>query len=312
MISVIIATLNRAEAMAKMSLPSLLLQDTSDFEVIVWDASEDDETKDLCESLGGEFNNIGATLRYFKAPRRGSSSQRNDAAKVALGSVLFFIDDDSEVSPDGLSVLSGYFNTFGWLMGAALPLVNKSPKGSMGLFRSILSKLRRLVFPIFFGFEDKRYRKIRSSTGNIYPIVDSPGVAEWLTGACMAFRSTVFDSLSFEERLQRFGGYALGEDYDLSHRVFLKYGEPLLILSSGMVVHHNFGSGRIYGKNRAAAFYYNTAIIRENFNKYATYGLLPFLWEQRIGRTLALIVDGISIPDIVRGYVEYRKAIRCR
>ena len=310
MISVIIATLNRAEAMAKISLPSLLLQDTSDFEVIVWDASEGDETKKLCESLEEKFKEIGSELRYFKAPRRGSSSQRNDAAKVALGSVFFFIDDDSEVSPDGLAVLSGYFNTFGWLMGAALPLINKCPKSSMSLLHSVLNKLRRLVFPFFFGFEDKKYRKIRSSTGNIYPIVDSPGVAEWLTGACMAFRNTVFDSLSFDERLQRFGGYALGEDYDLSHRVFLKYGEPLLILSSGMVVHHNFGSGRIYGKNRAAAFYHNTAIIRENFNKYASYGLLPFLWEQRIGRTTAMIADGISIPDIVRGYMAYRKAIK--
>ena len=55
MISVIIATLNRAKALKELSLRSLLKQTYRDFEVIVWDASDWDDSRVLCESLAGEF-----------------------------------------------------------------------------------------------------------------------------------------------------------------------------------------------------------------------------------------------------------------
>ncbi|MDR3075862.1 MAG: glycosyltransferase, partial [Synergistaceae bacterium] len=79
MISVIIPTMNRADALGKTSLPSLLRQNNADFEVIVWDASEGGESAEVCERLREDFAAMGASLRYHKAPRRGSASQRNDA-----------------------------------------------------------------------------------------------------------------------------------------------------------------------------------------------------------------------------------------
>jgi len=82
-ISVIIATRNRADALEKISLPSLAKQDFKDFEVIIWDASDDDKSKIVVENFIQSHPDM--IVRYFKAPRVGSASQRNDAVKVARG-----------------------------------------------------------------------------------------------------------------------------------------------------------------------------------------------------------------------------------
>ena len=141
--------------------------------------------------------------------------------------------------------------------------------------------------------------------------MDAPGSAEWLTGCCMAFRKDVFREIRFDERLQRFGGYAMAEDVDFSHRVFLRFGEPFLIASESLVVHHLSPGGRI-GSDIAklSAMYFNTMIMKENFKEYGKYNAMSFLWEQRIGRSLAMLAGGYRVRDLIRGYLDYRKAMR--
>lgn len=311
LITVGIATLNRHEALTHFALSSLLNQESSDFEVLIWDASDDDLTEKAVKSFSDMYDAKRVPLRYFRAPRKGLTAQRNDLVKQAHGDIIFFIDDDSEISVDAITSLIAYFVSFPWLKGAALPVVGKVSSLPRGVISRLTNSIKRLVFPFFYGFESKRYRKIRRSTVNIYPLVDSPGVADWLTGAGMAFRKDVFDKLSFEERLIRFGGYAWGEDYDFSHRTKLHFNEPLLILPKGLVVHHNVVGGRVDGVRKAASCYYNSAIIRNNFNKYKSdYGIFPFIWEQRIGRTLSLLVEGLTTNELYEGYKMYRKAIK--
>ena len=55
MISVIIATKNRDEALKSISLPSLLRQDTSDFEVILWDGSDSEKSRRVAEQYVSLF-----------------------------------------------------------------------------------------------------------------------------------------------------------------------------------------------------------------------------------------------------------------
>lgn len=310
MLSIGIATLNRHEAMATLSLPSLLSQESKNFEVLIWDASDNDLTKNVVESYTHLFAAKSVQLRYYRAPRKGLPAQRNDLLKEAIGDIVFFIDDDSEVSADAISTLVSYFSSYNWLMGAALPVIGKMPIMPIRSY-SMLNRLKHMIFPLFFGFEQKKYRKIRRSTNNIYPIPDSPGLAEWLTGAGMAYRKKVFDELLFDERLQRFGGYAWGEDYDFSHKVMLHFNMPLLILPSGFVVHHNVPGGRVDGVKRAAIIYYNSLLIRQNFNNYSPcHTLFSFIWEQRVAKTLTMLSEGLSISEIAKGYWEYRKALK--
>lgn len=84
-LSVIIATKDRADALRDISLPSLLRQDTDGFEVIVWDASETDDSRVVAESFAPRFAERGINFTFAKAPRAGLTSQRNDAVKSARG-----------------------------------------------------------------------------------------------------------------------------------------------------------------------------------------------------------------------------------
>ena len=61
-------------------------------------------------------------VRYFKAPRAGLPAQRNDAVREARGEIVFFIDDDSEVSPDGIAALRDMFARQERPAGGCLPL----------------------------------------------------------------------------------------------------------------------------------------------------------------------------------------------
>lgn len=305
MLTVIIATLNRAEAVRNISLPSLLMQDTAAFDILVWDASSNNDTKTVVFSLQKDFDDKGIRLTYKNAPRKGLAAQRNDSLNEVDGDVVFFIDDDSEVSRQGISSLVNLFDSYSWLKGAALPLFNKPPSILASRRETALKAVARTVLHFFQG-KDRNFRRVAASTFNILPQRDLPGYAEWMTGACMAYRKNVFDQLKFDERLQYFGGYSLGEDVDLSHRVFLHYDLPLLISSLGLVVHHNISGGRLDKRKMAASIFYNSKIIRDNFNKYTQYRYISFLWGQRFCRVLGLLSMGYSIDDIAKGYCDYR------
>lgn len=61
----------------------------------------------------------------------------------------------------------------------------------------------------------------------------------------------------------------------------------------------------------AAAYFYNSKIIRSNFNGCGGhYGLLPFLWEQRVLRALRMFEGGLGVNEIVAGYRLYRAALK--
>lgn len=312
MLSVVIATKDRSEALSDISLPSLLRQRDANFEVIVWDASGDSLSADVCSRASADFASAGIPLRYFKAPRAGLPAQRNDAVAKAKGDVVFFIDDDSEVGSGGMRILSDFFAGFAWVKGAALMLLDKQPI-RRAQAPSVLSVARRAAswgMSSIFCCKKTAYRSIKGSTVNNMPLADLPGKAEWLSGCCMAFRRDIFEELKFEERLQAFGGYGLGEDVDFSHRVYLRYGEPLLVVSGAFVTHHNALGGRITDRRRhAAAVFFNSAVIRGNFLGYKHCGLLSFLREYRIGKALSMLANGFSVREIAGGYGAAKKRL---
>ncbi|MCR4428154.1 MAG: glycosyltransferase [Caldiserica bacterium] len=247
-ISVIIATRNRAEALKNISLPSLLKQTFKDFEVIVWDASDNEDSAEVVK----RFPEL--EIRYFKAPRVGSCSQRNDAVKEARGEIVYFIDDDSEISPDALEAIYEAMSK-GEIVGCSPPVIQKKftiKEGTNSKFVAFISKIFLLG-----GFG--RSRVILKSGRNQFPLSDKPGTAQWLSGCSMAFYREIFNCLSFDEELQRFGGYALGEDVMFSHKLY-QQGE-LLILSKGQVIHHQAGGGRGNSTNLAAATFFNFFLI---------------------------------------------------
>jgi GT2 family glycosyltransferase len=281
----------------------------ADFEVFVWDASDDDSTERAVLQFKRPFEQKGVPMSYRRGARQYLASTRNDSVRETHGDVIFFLDDDAEISSDGLGTIKRYFDDFAWLNGMGLPFHDVGPRSDKYVAHPFFGVFRDLVFRFFMG-KPPRYRKIMNSSRNVFPVPDSPGIAEWLTGACMAYRKPVFEYLSFDEGLERFSGYAFGEDYDFSHRVWLRYGYPLLISVSGCAVHHNAPAARVpNGPDKMAAIYYNTARIRDGFKAYRPYKLPPFLWELRVGLTLSLLMRGMNPLDLMRGYLKARKAL---
>jgi glycosyltransferase involved in cell wall biosynthesis len=216
-ISVIIATRNRAEALKMISLPSLTNQTFKDFEVIVWDASDDDSSKKVVEEFKREH--LGMDVKYFKAPRKGLSSQRNDAVKVAKGEIIYFIDDDSELSKNALEVVYKTLKDSKYI-GCEIPVkgVNSSVKNKnrKNLLKSALYAVASLIFRLNGG-STKRYFRLSGYNTHIssyFPksMRDKSGYTEWLVGCSSAYKKEAFEEHSFDEDLQKFGGYALGED----------------------------------------------------------------------------------------------------
>lgn len=242
MISVIIITKDRPYDIENTSLKSLLRQDFSLFEVIVWDASESDETKKICGEYGDQFAEMKVSLRYFKAPRPGISCQRNDAVEYSRGEVLFFIDDDSEVSKGGIRAIAKLFQENKDLMGGALGLSHfLAESKETATIRRCLENAKSRIYSKLPQIKARTVNICGSAKGmsSCYP------KAEWLSGCCMAYRKSVFSTVLFNETMQFFGGYATGEDVEFSHRVYRKYRRSLLISPEGSVIHHPAPGSRI-------------------------------------------------------------------
>lgn len=275
MISVIIITKNRDHALQRISLPSLLRQDFLDFEIILWDASDSDKSEEVARNFEPFFAEKGISCRFFRAPRHGSPSQRNDAAAVARGNTLFFIDDDSEVSPDGLNGLNSCFSENPLVMGAGLRVEEVCDAGETTT--SGTDSFKKIIYRLL-GYQKKR--KVFSS-GSAKGITVSAGPAEWLSGCSMAFRREVFEVLSFNEKLQAFGGYAMCEDVEFSHHVFLHYGYPLQIARQGHVRHHEVSEARApLDERRIAMIFYNRYILmRLAAQRGPLRGRIGFTWN---------------------------------
>lgn len=97
-ISAVVCTRNRPDMIGR-AVASLLANKGIDFEVVVIDQSDGDETKEIVEEFGG--------ARYVRSDARGLSRARNLGAREAKAGYIAFTDDDCEVPTDWLSRAAG-------------------------------------------------------------------------------------------------------------------------------------------------------------------------------------------------------------
>lgn len=280
-ISVIIATRDRANELGTISLPSLACQKNCNFEVIVWDASRDEESLNVVNKIA--FDNPGLDISYYKAPRAGLPAQRNDAVKVATGEIVFFIDDDSRVSPDGIHALQKLFSDNKSLVGGCLPLhynwpTNELyPEAKTGCIRNLFWKIYKNAF---FGDDNKKTLFGLSGYGPAFFPRES-GLIDFLWGCDMAFRKIIFTSHRFEERLQRFAAVAPGEDEQFSHRLH-REGFILAIAPNGLVTHLAASGNRrgsAFNEGRISAYNYSV-LWRTSIFPFNPFSVIPFLWTK--------------------------------
>jgi glycosyltransferase involved in cell wall biosynthesis len=290
LLTVIIPTKGRAEELRTISLFSLAEQNVKELEVIVWDASEDDTSAQVVKAFAA--TNPDLAVRYFKAPRAGNCAQRNDAAREAKGEILFFIDDDSEVSPDGVEALLEMFAGHKTIAGGCLPLEYEWPgkvkqsEGTATTFGSWLSDVYGSIF----------YLSSRRSGIGPASMPNRAGLTDFLSGCDMAFRKEILRDHRFEERLQKYAGYALWEDQQFSRRLHLE-GHTLLVAEKGSVIHraaHGVRIGNPFNRGRIEG--YNAAVIwRTTIFPFSRRSALHFLWA-RIGFLGVVLLPCLGRP----------------
>jgi glycosyltransferase involved in cell wall biosynthesis len=95
MLSIIICTLNE-EYYLPMLLDSLITQEGYQFEIIIMDASSDDDTMGVAKKYQALSKN---PIRFFQVARSGLSAQRNEGVEHAAYEQLLFMDADVIVPP---------------------------------------------------------------------------------------------------------------------------------------------------------------------------------------------------------------------
>lgn len=211
--SVLIATFNRAEALA-VTLQDLGRQSSPPDEILVVDQSTDD---------GGEAekitrNHAGSTLRYFRQHAPNAQKARNLAIKEARGEVLLFVDDDMRL-PQGFVAahLENYRDPdIDGVAGQVLKPGQKPTLVLAGVCRK--SKHGWLRFPLHYAR--------RTACVN------------WPTCNGSVKRAVALSVGGFDEQFTR----TLYDDTDFSHRMF-RAGARIVFDPGATAIHRKIPSG---------------------------------------------------------------------
>ena len=330
-ISLIICTYMRPDSLRKL-LKTVAEQVKIPDEILIIDGSTDDETKRMIESENFET----LYLRYYKVSenQRGLTKQRNyGVARVSEDmDIVAFLDDDTELDKNYFFEIEKTYKRYPDAIGVSGYITNevkwerqsKKHKG-IGWFcydgwcrrEDLRNRLRKLIglMPDNAPSTISAYANERAvggipPSGNIYE-------ADYLQGAMMCFKKSIFNSISFSHY---FEGYGLYEDRDFSLRA-RQYG-PHYINTNAKLAHYHDPLGRPnyiqYGKMTIRNGWRVWRIAVPNpdakniFKWYAVSVLLMYArigglvkgpdrrkaWEEIIGRHIGLVSLIFSKPPL--------------
>lgn len=82
---------------------SLLVQDITDYEIILVDDGSPDKCPQICDEYAEQYSNI----KVIHQVNAGLSAARNSGIKVATGDYIMFVDSDDYLQPNVLRALMG-------------------------------------------------------------------------------------------------------------------------------------------------------------------------------------------------------------
>ncbi|MGH7771043.1 MAG: glycosyltransferase family 2 protein [Candidatus Binatia bacterium] len=198
--SVIIATSGRVEKVRRLleGLYRLNGQKGIDHEIILANNAPDETTASAVADLAKEYSQRGNRCWQVREPIPGKCRAQNRAIPQAKGSILAFLDDDLEVTPDWLQSIVGFFASHPHDVMQGSILMHPQDRENAHL-QKLLQRYRTVDF-IDYGFP--------------------PGTdIKTLTGGNIAVKREVFDQVGmFDERLGP-GGFGISEDVEFAQRV---------------------------------------------------------------------------------------------
>jgi glycosyltransferase involved in cell wall biosynthesis len=205
-VSAIIPTRNRATAFGQ-TLQSLAAQSSLPKEIIVIDASENEETAKALSSIHFPSE---VSIVYAKAVTRGAAAQRIQGIELVTSDFVLFMDDDIFFEEHCIARLLGGFSQGERVGGVSSMITNqlytKPGTASRTMYRIMTGGQR----PTWAGM-------IIGPAWNLLP-EDDPTLpdyvkCEWLNSTCTMYRKTALPNPLFPEVFQ---GYSMFEDVTLS------------------------------------------------------------------------------------------------
>lgn len=272
--AVIVATRNRTVDLK--SCLTCLLADRPTATIVVIDASDEDESENLCREMGRKSLNI----LYHRAKSPSLTRQRNEGVNICreLGvEVVHFLDDDADVKPGYLDAIEQRFR------------MDIDIDGVGGVNENAKIPRTSLLTSMFFLNSYRKNRVLRSGRFNDGQVEDAKDVedVDWLGGCCMSYRATVFERHRFDDRLE---GWSWAEDVDFGFRV--SRAGRLVIEPRARCNHHrsplNRHSQERQGRESTILLYCWVKEQRSNGMS------LTLFWWSVIGELLMLIVRGAN------------------
>jgi glycosyltransferase involved in cell wall biosynthesis len=194
-------------------LTSLRTQSGIPQELIVIDASSDEETRRAVVRFSAQVKDKGCSVVWQPAAAQGAAVQRNQGAALATQPMVCFVDDDILFEEDCLVRLVRAFDADPGLGGASALIVNQH--------LSKPGRVSRFMYRAMAGRAEPSYAgKVLGPAVNVWPEDrdDLPEVVpvEWLYTTCALYRRELLPNPPFDAF---FTGYSIGEDLTLSLRV---------------------------------------------------------------------------------------------
>jgi GT2 family glycosyltransferase len=239
-ISVIIPCFNGEKYLVQL-IKSLLAVDFPDFEIIIVDDGSTDESvkkiKDLKSPPVGQAGKIKNLILIENKKNQGAAKSRNIGAKKARGKYLLFLDVDTKVHPQCLSVI--------------VEKLEKNPQ--IGAIQTKLDTGGHFLTPFGFPYE--------------IPAGKEEKIIFGARTAGMAIRKDLFEKIrGFDEDY-----FIYGEDTDLSWRVWLA-GKKIVYLPKAKV--HHFGKSSLTKNTSERIFYEGVKNNLSNLVKNSSLTLL--------------------------------------
>jgi glycosyltransferase involved in cell wall biosynthesis len=192
------------------TLDSLCNQGALPSEIIIIDASDDDDTHEIVSAFSAQVDTRDCRVRWQSADVTGAAAQRNQGVALAAQPVIAFFDDDILFETDCIARLWDALQSDIRLGGVNAMIVNQryQPPG----------RVSRLMFRLMAGRREASYAgRVLGPAVNLLPEDrdDLPEVVpvEWLNLGCTLYRREALPQPTFPKN---FTGYSLMEDLSLS------------------------------------------------------------------------------------------------
>lgn len=264
--SVILCTRNRCADLL-LCLESLAHQTVMPQEIIVVDSSDtplERNNQFLATFVTSQFPET--KLSYFHT-KPGLTYQRNYGIKRALGSVIYFFDDDVILHVDYLEQMQKVFDSHPSYAGGMGDIININKKPSLKY---------RWLRKFFLLPHEGGSGNFTWSGMPTHPYGTKKFKSvEIAGGCCMAFRATVLKHHYFDEH---FHGYASLEDADIGRRISLE--QPLFFNPSAQLIHNESPAARDRVAVTSAMFVYNYSyLFFKNFYRYNRLKIIGYWWS---------------------------------